>query len=409
MAIVNGGVRLGAAVFALGLSLAGPQAAGVASADSGDRGGSAASAGTAGDSGSAPGSRARTAGKGRAHAAASEEPGPPEDSTVDPAVVPDPAEQADPADLPEQPPIKAEGDDALPGKPLVTAGPLQEVPDPAETAVGLTEPPESVKEPVEAAEDSGTTGESGGADPQDASDLDDGAVQEPLPGRGGGKPMPFWRTGTAVEDPGADDSAVPTDPPIEDIALPTKSNEWPAEPPIAIWDGNSDAANQGATCAGPDCGDDGIRYFSTSGVATPSENAPNQRVATLRARIAGAFDRAAAWLGALSGGPLLDRYVGYLSGVLLLIRRSLLAENTPGTGTGDPGTGDSDPGSKKVELPKRLVGLGEDDAVGEAESEGWVVRVVARDGEEFVVTKDYVETRVNLTVNDGVVTDVYVG
>ena len=57
----------------------------------------------------------------------------------------------------------------------------------------------------------------------------------------------------------------------------------------------------------------------------------------------------------------------------------------------------------------RLVGLSEADAVAEAEAQGWDVRVVARDGEDFPITMDYSTGRVNLTVEDDVVTKVYVG
>lgn len=58
---------------------------------------------------------------------------------------------------------------------------------------------------------------------------------------------------------------------------------------------------------------------------------------------------------------------------------------------------------------ERLVGMSEADAVAEAEAQGWDVRVVARDGEEFPITMDYSTGRVNLTVVNDVVTKVYVG
>jgi hypothetical protein len=56
-----------------------------------------------------------------------------------------------------------------------------------------------------------------------------------------------------------------------------------------------------------------------------------------------------------------------------------------------------------------LVGLTEKTAVACAESEGWGVRVVQRDGEEFMVTADYRADRVNLVIEDDVVTSVTVG
>ena len=51
-----------------------------------------------------------------------------------------------------------------------------------------------------------------------------------------------------------------------------------------------------------------------------------------------------------------------------------------------------------------FLGMSEADAVSYAESRGWAVRVVARDGEEFPITMDYSASRVNLTIEDGIVT-----
>jgi hypothetical protein len=56
-----------------------------------------------------------------------------------------------------------------------------------------------------------------------------------------------------------------------------------------------------------------------------------------------------------------------------------------------------------------LVGLGEAEATKVAESNGWTVRVVARDGESFAVTDDYRLDRVNLTIEDGAVSAATVG
>ena len=53
MMAINRGVRVGAAAFALGLSLAGPQAVGVAAADGGDADSSSVSAGQPDTSGHA--------------------------------------------------------------------------------------------------------------------------------------------------------------------------------------------------------------------------------------------------------------------------------------------------------------------------------------------------------------------
>jgi hypothetical protein len=56
-----------------------------------------------------------------------------------------------------------------------------------------------------------------------------------------------------------------------------------------------------------------------------------------------------------------------------------------------------------------LVGLTEDEAAKVAESNGWLVRVSSRDGEDFQMTMDYVTNRVNLAIVDGKVTGVSVG
>lgn len=56
-----------------------------------------------------------------------------------------------------------------------------------------------------------------------------------------------------------------------------------------------------------------------------------------------------------------------------------------------------------------LVGLTEKVATTCAENEGWNVRIVAKDGEEYMVTADYRSDRVNLTIVNDVVTAVNVG
>lgn len=57
----------------------------------------------------------------------------------------------------------------------------------------------------------------------------------------------------------------------------------------------------------------------------------------------------------------------------------------------------------------KLLSLTEKTAVACAENEGWGVRVVQRDDEEFMVTADYRADRVNLVVENDVVTSVTVG
>ena len=58
---------------------------------------------------------------------------------------------------------------------------------------------------------------------------------------------------------------------------------------------------------------------------------------------------------------------------------------------------------------EKLVGLTEDEATKVATGAGWTIRVVSRDGEDFMVTTDWQENRVNITVVDGKVTAVTVG
>lgn len=61
------------------------------------------------------------------------------------------------------------------------------------------------------------------------------------------------------------------------------------------------------------------------------------------------------------------------------------------------------------ETAATLVGLSEDDAVTNAEANGWIVRIAERDGEKFPLTADWVENRVNLVVDNDVVIGVTVG
>ena len=56
-----------------------------------------------------------------------------------------------------------------------------------------------------------------------------------------------------------------------------------------------------------------------------------------------------------------------------------------------------------------LVGLTEDEATKVAQEKGWTIRVAARDGEQFMLTKDYLFSRVNITVVASLVTEVTVG
>jgi hypothetical protein len=57
-----------------------------------------------------------------------------------------------------------------------------------------------------------------------------------------------------------------------------------------------------------------------------------------------------------------------------------------------------------AELEAALVGCTEANVTLRAEAAGWTVRVVERNGEGLMVTMDYVPARLNLAVNDRVVT-----
>ena len=58
---------------------------------------------------------------------------------------------------------------------------------------------------------------------------------------------------------------------------------------------------------------------------------------------------------------------------------------------------------------KKLIGLTEAEAQKVAAELGWQVRVAMRDGEAFMLTKDFQTNRVNLTIAAGSVTAVAVG
>lgn len=68
-----------------------------------------------------------------------------------------------------------------------------------------------------------------------------------------------------------------------------------------------------------------------------------------------------------------------------------------------------DPNPIPQSVANALVGLTEVEARATAKDKGWVVRIAARDGENFMLTSDYVTNRVNLTIEKSVVTSVVVG
>jgi hypothetical protein len=97
-----------------------------------------------------------------------------------------------------------------------------------------------------------------------------------------------------------------------------------------------------------------------------------------------------------------------------------LGVSEPGEGQGVPGddisdgetageTGEVDMEEITNEEANTLLGMSEQEATSTAEANGWVVRIAARDGEQFALTMDYNPKRVNLTVDNGVVSDVFIG
>lgn len=95
--------------------------------------------------------------------------------------------------------------------------------------------------------------------------------------------------------------------------------------------------------------------------------------------------------------------------------------DSPGGGSspGDPGDGATiPPGDDPIDgLPEEipleeanaLLGMTEAEATTYAEGQGWTVRIAARDGEQFPLTMDYMPKRVNLSIDQGLVSYVFIG
>jgi hypothetical protein len=244
--------------------------------------------------------------------------------------------------------------------------------------------PEEPAEPVEfvypkAPDDAGALPETGDETGAEAGEAGDGKnIVEPvsLPGRGGPDPLPWWRTTTGTD--GAEDlpsepwqleGATPSDPPVWLYSTPGNPVFGPEPPQVAD---------------------------------TGTANVPDQAINSLQVAIASVIDQVVEWLNGLPANPFTE----FLSGALLLLRRALVPE-TP-MGTDGPGNSISDP-EAEIEIPRGLIGLTEDEALQAAVGAGWTARIVSRDGEDFMITKDYRLDRVNFTVVDGAVTAVYVG
>ena len=401
--------RIGATAFAMGLLLAGPQAAGLAAADRGDVGNSASASddtrGSTSDDTASDDEPGRTL-KPRAATdpATEDEPdaemsvgerdveisigeSPPEISINEPQIKihidpygEDPVGEALPS-LPEEPavpPVEDTGESI----PVDTESPTEESPteeSPAEESV-----PEPPAEPP--AEESTEDVDSPDGDEQSILD-DPVAVEDGVPGRGGADPLPWWRTTTSGED----GAGTPDGPTSEELC-----GECEVRDVVWMYDGPRDDDLVVLPVAVPGSGEEQQTAVPLVGAGSgPAE----QFIATLKVKVVEALDVALNWL---SGLPT-TQFTEFLSGVLLLVRRTLLPEVCQGTGCP---SASAEPARESTD---GLIGLTEATAVDEAESGGWVVRVVARDGEYYPVTKDYLLSRVNFIVDGGIVTSVSVG
>ncbi len=61
------------------------------------------------------------------------------------------------------------------------------------------------------------------------------------------------------------------------------------------------------------------------------------------------------------------------------------------------------------EFALTVIGLAEQDAIDAIEAEGLIARVVAREGEYYVVTEDFAYSRINLVIESGLVTEATAG
>ena len=432
--------RIGATAFALGLLLAGPQAAGLAAADRGDVGNSASASddtrGSTSDDTASDDEPGRTL-KPRAATdpATEDEPdaemsvgerdveisigeSPPEISINEPQIKihidpygEDPVGEALPS-LPEEPavpPVEDTGESI----PVDTESPAEESPteespaeespteeSPAEespTEESPTEESPAEESPADESPTEESPAEESVPEPpaeESTEDVDspDGDEQSILdlwawPATGGPDPLPWWRTTTSGED----GAGTPDGPTSEELC-----GECEVRDVVWMYDGPRDDDLVVLPVAVPGSGEEQQTAVPLVGAGSgPAE----QFIATLKVKVVEALDVALNWL---SGLPT-TQFTEFLSGVLLLVRRTLLPEVCQGTGCP---SASSEPARESTD---GLIGLTEATAVDEAESGGWVVRVVARDGEYYPVTKDYLLSRVNLIVDGGIVTSVSVG
>ena len=427
--------RIGATAFAMGLLLAGPQAAGLAAADRGDVGNSASASddtrGSTSDDTASDDEPGRTL-KPRAATdpATEDEPdaemsvgerdveisigeSPPEISINEPQIKihidpygEDPVGEALPS-LPEEPavpPVEDTGEsipvdtESPAEESLAEESPAEESPaeeSPAEespTEESPTEESPTEESPTEESPAEESVPEPPAEESTEDVDSPDGDEQSILdlwawPATGGPDPLPWWRTTTSGED----GAGTPDGPTSEELC-----GECEVRDVVWMYDGPRDDDLVVLPVAVPGSGEEQQTAVPLVGAGSgPAE----QFIATLKVKVVEALDVALNWL---SGLPT-TQFTEFLSGVLLLVRRTLLPEVCQGTGCP---SASSEPARESTD---GLIGLTEATAVDEAESGGWVVRVVARDGEYYPVTKDYLLSRVNLIVDGGIVTSVSVG
>ena len=389
--------RMTAAVFLTGVWLASPLAIGVASADrSADRSADSSADSSASDSASSDGSVETTPRSAQRDAAPSVEDDASESETgeAEPVIAIDPPEPVETIkeSLPEPEPVEE-------AEPVETVEESLPEPEPVEEAEPVETVEESLPEPepvgateavTEAAPD--TSAEST-TDPATENTGEDG-----VGGRGGGlTPLPFWRG--AVGDPQPEGDPEP-------VAMESTSID-PGQVPDAP---ALDVVNDPPVYYFGDVMTDQSDPPVLTSDSPRSALGPGTLVEAVATGINRILDTVSGWISGLPAGPLQD----FLAGVLLLVRNALPQDWVKPTRVTSDGTGqmiDEDDGTDGTDddVLDGLTGLSESDAGAAAGELGLTVRVVARDGEYFPVTKDYRTDRVNFVVEDGVVVEAKIG
>ncbi len=62
-----------------------------------------------------------------------------------------------------------------------------------------------------------------------------------------------------------------------------------------------------------------------------------------------------------------------------------------------------------ADIASSVIGLTEDEAVGSIEESGLMVRIAERNGEQFALTEDYRDNRINLVIVDDLVAETWIG